>query len=319
MIYDFSTIHERDMDMLFLETIGTDKSFADLFVLKTKWAGKSYSVEKIQLSKTDTELGESDITVIINIGEKSYALLIEDKVDAIAMPKQHERYIKRGNASVKAGEFEDFEVFITCSKKYYDTNSEAKLYEHCVLYEDCLTYFEAKDDGLSKMRASQFEAAIKRSKKAYEVNLNEAANSFFTQYRDYQKKFYPQLDLRTKETSNGWWTSYAVTLGNAYIYHKMQEGYVDLTFPNTAEYMETMQRIALWLRENGNEQVIAVKTGKSCALRIECPKLKVKDNFSETSDADLKCCFDAINRLSGIASVFADADRMSKVKSSSDH
>lgn len=314
MKYDFSTIHERDMDMLFLEAIGTDRDFADLFVSKTKWTGKEYTVEKIQLSKTDEELGESEITVTINTSGNKYALLIEDKVDAIAMPDQHERYVKRGKASVKSGEFEDFEVFITCSKKYYDNNSEAKLYEHCVLYEECLNFFEANDDELSKMRAAQFDAAIKRAKKSSEVILNEAANSFFNQYRDYQKKIYPQLNLRTKETSNGWWTSYAVTLGNTYIIHKMQEGYVDLTFPNAADHIDTMQRIALWLRDNGNDQVLAVRTGKSCSLRIECPKLKVKNDFTETSENDLKSCFDAITSLTLIASIFADADRMSRLK-----
>lgn len=314
MKYDFSTIHERDMDMLFLEAIGTDRSFADLFVSKTKWAGKEYTVEKIQLSKTDAELGESDITVTINIGGNKYALLIEDKVDAIDMPDQHERYVKRGKASVKAGEYEDFEVFITCSKKYYDSNTEAKLYEHCVLYEECLSYFETKDDELSKMRAAQFDAAIKRAKKPYEANIDESAYLFFSHYREYQKNHYPMLDLRTKQSSNGWWPQYGSKLGNTLIYHKMQEGFVDLTFPNAAEHMDTMQRIASWLRDNGNDQVLAVRTGKSCALRIECPKLKVKNAFTETSENDLKICFDAISRLTLIASIFTDADRMSRLK-----
>ena len=108
MEFNFSTLHERDMDLLFLEAIGTDIGFAKLLIDKTKWAGKDFSVEKIELSKTDPELGESDITVIIKIDGVLFAMLIEDKIDAIAMPEQHARYVKRGNAAVKKGRIYGF-------------------------------------------------------------------------------------------------------------------------------------------------------------------------------------------------------------------
>ena len=34
----FSTVRERDMDLLFLETIGSDKDFAAMIISNTKWA-----------------------------------------------------------------------------------------------------------------------------------------------------------------------------------------------------------------------------------------------------------------------------------------
>ena len=75
--------------------------------------------------------------------------------------------------------------------------------------------------------------------------------------------------------------------------------------------MDTMQEIASWLRDNGNDQITAVRTGKSISLRIECPKLKVKEDFEHTSPNDLNVCFDAISRLTEIAAIFAKAGRMS--------
>ena len=39
MQLDFSTVHERNMDLLFLEAISTDKGFADLFISKTNLKG----------------------------------------------------------------------------------------------------------------------------------------------------------------------------------------------------------------------------------------------------------------------------------------
>lgn len=313
----FSTVRERDMDLLFLESIGSDSGFAKLILSKTKWAGLDFSVSSIELSRTDAELGESDITVIISINDTKYAVLLEDKIDAIAMPEQHNRYVERGKRGVAENEYNDFDIIIICPEKYYKNNDEAKLYEHHIFYEECEEYFKSKTDDASKVRMMQIQAAINKAKKPTDVILNEAANSFFINYRLYQKSKYPQLDLRSKETSNGWWTQYATRFGQAYIYHKMQEGFVDLTFPNAAEYLDTTNTVAKWLREHGMKNVIAVQTGKASALRIEVPPLKVKEPFTNTPESDIIKCFDAIASLSEVTDIFLCADRIKGIKAKS--
>ena len=94
MKYDFGTVLERDMDMMFLNAFGTDDSFLKLFTNKTKLPKANYKVKEVYLSKSDKD-GESDITVIIEAKRVKYGLLIEDKIDAIDMPGQPERYYKR--------------------------------------------------------------------------------------------------------------------------------------------------------------------------------------------------------------------------------
>ena len=108
----FSTIRERDMDLFFLEAMGSDKGFAKLVVDKTKFVGCDFTIESIELSRTEADLGESDITVIFSSSSEKCALLIEDKIDAIAMPDQHGRYLKRGERGVKENEY------IDCSRIY---------------------------------------------------------------------------------------------------------------------------------------------------------------------------------------------------------
>ena len=98
-----NTICERDMDLLFVESILTDPGFFHLLIDKTDLKGKPFQVLSAELSKTDNVLGESDITVVIEIEGVKYGFLIEDKIDAIAMPKQHDRYIKRGEKLKKEG------------------------------------------------------------------------------------------------------------------------------------------------------------------------------------------------------------------------
>lgn len=114
-----NTISERDMDLLFVESVLTDPEFCLLLINKTDLNGKPFKIISAELSKSDSDLGESDITVVIDVEGNRYGLLIEDKIDAISMPEQHGRYIKRGEKAVKTGDYNDFRVFIFCPEKYY--------------------------------------------------------------------------------------------------------------------------------------------------------------------------------------------------------
>ena len=310
----FSTVRERDMDLLFLEAVSTDIGFARLIVDRTKWAGKPFIVESVELSRTEGDLGESDITVVISAEGAGYGILIEDKIDAAAMPNQHRRYIERGKRGIAEGKYDDFDIMIVCPEKYYRANEEAKLYENRIFYEEFEEYFAKQSDIVSRVRRKQVQAALNKAKKPPTVTVNEAANTFFNHYRDYQRSRYPHLDLRTGEDSNGWWTHYGVHFGKAYIYHKMQEGFVDLTFPNAADSIDTVANIARWLKSHGMSSILAVITGKAAALRIEVPKLKVLEPFGCTAETDIEACFKAVSDLAELAEVFFCADRIKDIR-----
>ena len=92
-----NTISERDMDLLFAESILTDPDFCQLLINKTDLKEKPFQVLSVELSKADSKLGESDITVTIDVKRKKYALLIEDKIDEIyQLIKQDKLDIVRG-------------------------------------------------------------------------------------------------------------------------------------------------------------------------------------------------------------------------------
>ena len=305
-----NTISERDMDLLFIESITTDPGFASFVIEKTDLKGKSVHVLHAELSKADSYLGESDITVIVDVEGTKYGLLIEDKIDAIAMPEQHDRYIKRGAKGVKAGEYQDFRIFIFCPDKYYRNNNEAKLYEHHLSYEECKEYFDSKSDALSAFRSQQIAQAIVKAKKPAPNNVNEKANSFLKQYINYQKENYPSLALSTKEDRNGWWTDYRTELGAVYINHKIQEGYVDLTFPRASDKTDRAKFIAEWARKHKIPDITVVPTKKSAMIRIHVPKLSIMKGFESVDKDELNQCFDAIKELTDLASIFATAIAM---------
>lgn len=267
-----------------------------------------------QLSRTELDLGESDLTVILEIDGKRVGLLIEDKIDAIAMPDQCERYRLRGERGRKKGDWEEFSIHIFCPEKYHSSNSESQKYKHYLSYEECKKYFVGKGDILSHVRSQQLEQAIMKAKMPTEANVDQNANAFFKQYLQFQREHYPTLDMRTSKTSSGWWPHYGTRLGDTYIYHKTQEGSVILIFPNATAHLDTLQEIATWLREHGLPGVIAKKAGKSIALSVDVPKLRVKEPFEQTSKSDLRMCLDAVQALTDFANTAEAAYRICSIK-----
>ena len=310
---EFNTVLERDIDILMLHLFATDKSFVRLFLDKAESEYGDFDIETIELGKADANLGESDITVIINVSGKRIAILIEDKIDAIAMPRQPERYIQRGDKAVANGEYDKYYSFITCPQKYYDNNDAAKEYPYLILYEEIRDYIKKVKSPVYSVYYQEISQAIERAKKPPKVVINENANSFFRKYKDYQESHFPRLDLRTKRESNGYWAHYNTRLGNAYLYHKINDGKVDLTFPKASEQMQEMELFADWLRKHGIENAIAVVTGKAGAIRIPVPRLDMQIPFEDNDEYDIEACFKAISELIETVNMFSLAGGISNL------
>ena len=313
MKYDFGTVLERDMDLMFLNAFGTDDAFLKLFTDKTDLPKADYKVKEIYLSKSDKD-GESDITVIIEANGLKYGLLIEDKIDAIDMRNQPERYEKRGNSGVKNGEYTKYYVFIVCPEKYYQNNEAAKRYPHRVLYEEIRDYLKDKTDPVSLIHYQEISQAIIKAKKPPKVEIDENANRFTRAYKEYQEENYPNLDLTTSKDVNGYWAHYRTRFGLVYLYHKITDGKVDLTFNRAGDHLDKLEIVAKWLREHGIDKVAVAKTGKSGVLRISVPKLNMDIPFEDNDEADIEKCFKAISELIDVANVFAVASGISSFK-----
>lgn len=321
MICKYRNISERDMDLLFMEAFATDSDFAAIFINRTGYADQPFLIVHAERSKVDNGLGESDLTVIYEVEGIRHALLIEDKIDAVAMPDQHGRYIKRGNRGVERGEYATFDVFIVCPLKYRETNEEAAKYENFVSYEECRDFFKAKNDPHSRLWYQQISQALETMKAEYKVDLNEIAIDSFQQYAAYQKEYYPRLRLMSHADTkkvNGWWPSYGVGFKGAYIIHKTNFNLVDLTISGAADYLPELGVILKWLHQNGNNHITLEKTGKSAAFRIYTPEIKMSKPFNTWKLGDLNACFDVIQELADLAMMFSVIDRVIFKRGSSD-
>lgn len=311
--YSFGTVSERDMDMLFLNVFGTDKGFLQLFISKTDLPESDYEVKEIYLSKADKD-GESDITVVIESEGKKIGILVEDKIDAIAMPRQPERYITRGEKGINNKEYEVFYSFITCPKKYYSNNEAAQKYPYHVMYEEIRDYLKEKTDPVYRIYYEEISQAIEKAKRPPKVEIDEKANLFFRGYKDYQEANYPELNLTTKRESNGYWAHYTTRFGIVYLYHKISDGKVDLTFNRAAKHIDKLSLVADWLKKNDIADATATVTGMAGAIRVIVPKLNMHIPFDENDEYDIEVCFKTISSLIEAVNVFGVASEVSDLK-----
>ncbi len=302
MNYKFDDVSERDMDLLFAEELSSSKDFADIFLLKLDL--HNAEIIELELSKMSTEFGESDITAIFFVDGRKHALLIEDKIDAIAMPRQCERYFERGMIGVSQKEYDVFSVFIIAPEKYLKNNNEAQKYPNKISYEECLQYFEKKSDNRSQFKYNQIKYAIYKQKHGYQVVENIAVTAFWDKYITYKENNYPQLWLTSQRGPKGaksTWAHFNTVIKNLFIYHKAEVGFVDLNILGAGERIVEVEQA---LRESNidiySQNMTIVKTKKSAAIRICVPVIDFRNSFENYVD-EIEVAFKAVEKLADLA------------------
>ena len=297
MMFRFNGVSERDMDLLFLEEFAVNKDFRDLFVRQIRDIDlNGYEVVSEEASFIDAALGESDLTIVLENKGHKVALLIEDKINAVAQPRQYERYVERGNKGVQEMLYDAFYVFLIAPNKYFEGNDSAKKYPLKVTYEDCQKLFAAYTDVRSGLKYQQLTEAIEQGHKPYTKIVDTTTTSFWDSYVRYMQIHYPDIELKSKvreKSKNGDWPTYKTSLDmkTVYIHHKMkmkgvEYSNIDLTFNGLADHREELKTLLKdMLGDRYDPQFGIHKAGKSAVLRLVAPKcLDWQVPFEEQKD-----------------------------------
>ena len=285
MKFKIEKVLERDIDLLVINNVINNK-LIDLFLEKSDL--KDYKVSEVEHSYMDADLGESDITIIVENNNKKIALLIEDKIDAPAMQLQPERYVERGKKGVENKKYDDFKTFIIAPKQYLNTNPYVEKYQYQISYEEMLE--RLSDDIYSK---ALIEKAIEEKEKGYVIIENEMVTNFWNKYYDFIDEYYPQIKIHRIEGPRGSkaaWPELYTDYKKVVIIHKSDRGYMDLTFGKMANHIEIFDR---YINDIPSDVKI-VQTGKSLAIRIEVPKIDFKDDFDNYINQMHECMRSAV-------------------------
>lgn len=302
-ICKFADVSEHDMDMLFLEELVTSKKF--LYIFTSKVGISDATVVSIEHSKKNVQYGESDMTVIVETDGKRHGLLIEDKIDAVAMPEQYSRYIERGKIGVINGDYSSFDIFIVAPDKYLKDNQEAQKYPNKVSYEECKEYFEKSKDNSKTFKLAQITQAITKQKTGYQVVEHKAVTEFWNKYIAYHKENFQQLFFTATEGPRGVnsiWPQFNTTIKKLYIIHKSEKGFVDLTFPNAFDSIAQLEGLLNEMVDLKKYGLSVHPTGKSAAVRVIVPVLDFKQPF-EAQIVQVEECFKAIETITEFVKV----------------
>ena len=281
MEFSIGNVYERDIDLYIINKFLNDSKFKELFLKKINC--QNYQVCKCLHSFSD-EHGESDITIILENDNRKIGLLIEDKINAKAMPEQYKRYILRAEKQKHEGLFDNYYIFIIAPKSYIDSNNEAQKYDNKISYEEILDYISGDVYGESLIKK-----AIEEKKKGYDVVENKAVTLFWEKYYEMVENRFSDLKLNRYEGARGSdanWPIFFTPIEKIQIFHKSDRGFVDLTIRSVSQYyFEVYDIVKNVLKENMTLQ----KTGKSLAIRIRVPKIDFEKDFKEQEENVIKC------------------------------
>lgn len=296
MKIQIDTTLERDIDLLIIEEFISDESFARIF-LTAVGISEPYIIEEAIHSKTDATLGESDIVFILNTSGKRHALHFEDKIDAMAMPEQHNRYILRAQKDIAGGQYDSFSVLIVAPNKYLSHNKEAQKYIHRVSYEQMLEHYSSRSDTRSKYKSAIIERAIFEQKSGYQYEANPCVVEFCAAMTVYQREKYPGLPTGTV----AWWPGYTTLLKDTVTVFKADKGFCDLQFGHTSA-QDLFARTKKYLAKC----MTVVQTGKSASVRIIVSPIRFENRFEDEIEK-------VDEALAAIAQLYALSEKIAEI------
>ena len=289
-------IEERDVDFVVMQAF-MKPWFVDFFLAYTGLCGAE--VIHIEHSLTDPQFGESDITVIVEGNGTRHGLLIENKIDAKAMPEQQQRYRSRGKKGIQNESYSDFTVFLIAPQAYLDTNEEAGKYPNRISYEEMRELFYKQGDAFS---VAVLERALKKQASGYVVQEVPSITKFWRELYRYSNVSGYEVEMYEGAGAKGGrstWPQFRVPLKGTALYYKAKFGVVDLQFSGKKTEGQRLRQDLEFLRD---EDMHWEDTGNSISLRIKVRDMDFTKEFSDYRDSgEVNLMLRAVERLRKLA------------------
>lgn len=267
-------VTERDIDLLILEELNVNIEFSLWLYSSVTKNSDAPTCKGAWHSVSDASLGESDL---IAIYENGIAILIENKIDAIAQPEQGIRYDARGKKGIQSGLWKNYFTCMIAPTLYLKKERDAIIYNANLSYEEISDWFS--NLGPSNQRAmykSYFiKEAIAQNRRGYTIKPDERVTEFWSKYWELATNQFPELEMKNpgiKPAKSDWPEFRPPILDRRFsIFHKLERGDVDLQIAGAVDKLEFLQNLLTDLEVN------LVAAGKSAAIRFKTDPI---DRFS---------------------------------------
>ena len=286
-------IQERDIDLLLLEEWSVNPDFA-YWILEQCGINERFVSFNGYHSVTDPQFGETDLLLIAENDSEKIAILLENKIDAIAQPKQAERYFLRAEKLRQELNLSQTIIGIVAPDNYLQNNQEAANYPFQISYESTAEYLDSLSDIRSKYRAAVVFSAIEKERRGYRPVKDEQVSRFWHDYWTYLRDNLPDVYMKEPDIvpSNSDWPGLKFDWfpSKWKLVHKLSRGVLDL------ETKLTESDVSILQKNLENTDFSIIKTGKSYSVRLNVVPLDRNQPLEEQLAA-LQSCIDGIKKF----------------------
>jgi len=288
------SVEEIHVDFLLWEELQASRLFAREFAKYcTKTSDYDETILPVQHSVMD-DLGESDLIFRYrNQAGESVAILIEDKIGAPLQRQQAERYRKRGARGVP----KSWDRFLTCIVAPERYLQWVEGFDVSLPLETIIEWLPPEEEENLRVcfKRDVLRAAIKKEGTVGPQTIDDDVSKFRSDYFQFLRDNYADLDMNPpKQSYKGetWFhLRHSCLPKGAWIDHKADRGYVDMSFPNVnaADLASIKDRF--------DAGMTVVQTGKSASIRLKVPAIQDFSDFTpqisharQALDAALRLC-----------------------------
>ncbi len=272
-------IYERDMDLVLVEELESSAEFRTWLVARVY--GRDCYVRNLgaRHSVLDETNRESDVVFRFfaddSGAEVTKAILIENKIDALAQPNQGADYRARGEAGTEREDWSEFRTCLMAPAQYIDGSNDWRNFHVVVTYEEILAFFASRKDRDERYawKARLVASAIAKKESGYTPVISEEATAFVDHYY-LRAKGWPRLQMvepKPRPAGSTWISFRPEGLPRgAMIEHLVTAGEVRVRFHGAAERLEALREQLLPYLQPGME---IRQAGKSVAVRMRVPSI----------------------------------------------
>ena len=296
-----SSVQERDIDLLLVEELRANEEFADWFVARTWGLSRFKSTVGAWHSVTRGDQGESDIVfVFFSVDNQRHALLVENKIDAMAQPEQAARYRLRGDHGKAVGDWTKYRTCVVAPQRYLASEKHPGGYDDEISYEEVMAFYSSRRsrDARFSHKAHVVSEAIEQNRRRPLRLVSLPVTSYFKAYYAFARTVFPSLgavEPGERAAGNTWmYFRPAMYPTDVQLVHQTTSGHVKLFFDGHADRFNEIEARMLGAIE---PDMRLEPAGKSVSLSLTVPQLSLAMPNFDGDKANIQKALESLTRL----------------------
>lgn len=189
-------VEEVMTDLILCELAGTEPQFITA-VADHLGLGQPCPVRSVRRSVHESSLGETDVEIVLESAGRRCGLLIENKIRALRMARQFERYRLRGTEGIEKGYWDRFVVVLAAPQRYIHAllPEERSFLDGYLPYEWIAAWLQQCDPARHAFKIHVLREAIADARFGYAKKRDTRMTAFHQGVYEIASSEFPELRM----------------------------------------------------------------------------------------------------------------------------